>query len=188
MTHKKSSGGLVGKLLTLRATTWLWGALPIPIPVRTAIIWLLNPKFTVGVIGLVRDDQGRVLLLRHTYRPEAPWGLPGGGLRKGERLEECLHREIQEEAGIEVEIESLLSAATDVDRKLVDMIYYCHPLPGQTLATFKPNSEIAEARFCSLGDLPQGMSSGQRKLVQVALLQSSGDRSIAYEPERGEFP
>ncbi len=42
--------------------TWLWGRLPLPRRARTSLIWLLTPKFTVGVVGLVRDDEGRVLL------------------------------------------------------------------------------------------------------------------------------
>src|SRR4051812_39518773 len=106
--------------------THLWGQLPIPGRARSAIIWLLSAKFTVGVSGLVRDEEGRVLLLRHTYRPAWPWGLPGGGLRPGESLEDCLHRELLEETGLEIEIEGLLSAASHYDRKLVDMIFACH--------------------------------------------------------------
>jgi len=150
----------------------LWGRLPLPGMARNWIVWLLSPKFTVGVVGLVRDEQGCVLLLRHTYRPGKPWGLPGGGLRPGERLEDCLRREMHEETGLEVEIDALLSAAAHYDRKLVDMIFTCHLRPGQSLAAFKPNAEVSEARYFAPDELPQGMSRGQRRLILVAVRQA----------------
>ena len=161
-----------------RLTTWLWGRLPLGRRVRNAIVWLLSPKFTVGVAGLVRDERGHILLLRHTYRRRAPWGLPGGGLKPGESLEECLQRELREEVGIEIEVECLLSAAAHYDRRLVDMIFACRPAPGENLSAFSPNSEIAEAHFFALDDLPPDISRSQRQLIKVALRQAAGDRRI----------
>lgn len=49
---------------------------------------------------LVRDDDGRVLLVRHV---EGRWMLPGGAIEPGERPEEAAARECLEEAGIVVE-------------------------------------------------------------------------------------
>jgi len=180
--------GLVGRLLSIGVLTRLWGRLPIPIWARTWIIWLLNPKYTVGVIALVRDDEGRVLLLKHTYRPGWPWGLPGGGLRAGETLEQCLRREVLEESGLEVEVDHLLSAAARTDRKLVDMIFACHPSPGATLDNFKPNAEVEEARFFAPNQMPKDMSRGQRRLIEVALRQAEGEMGITFEPLTGELP
>lgn len=155
---------------------------------RTALMWMLNAKFTVGVVGLVQDGGGNVLLLRHTYRGKRPWGLPGGGLKPGESLEECLRREMREEVGMEIEIEGLLSAAAHFDRRLVDMIFLCRPGQGAGLDSFKRNSEIAEARYFPRGDMPDGLPRGQYKLIQVALRQSGGDMRAKYQPERGETP
>jgi ADP-ribose pyrophosphatase YjhB (NUDIX family) len=154
------------------ALTWLWGRLPLTPRMRTALIWLLSPKFTVGVVALVRDEQGRVLLLRHTYRPGREWGLPGGGLHAHESLEDCLRREVYEETGMQVEIDALLSAAAHRDRRLVDMIFACHPAPGQSLDSFRPNPEVDEARYFAPDELPAEMSRGQRRLLSVALGQA----------------
>ncbi len=61
--------------------------------------WRLFHPITLGArIILLRDD--RVLLVEHTYRPG--WYLPGGGVDKGESLEECIRREAEEEAGATV--------------------------------------------------------------------------------------
>ena len=167
--------------------TYLWGHIPFPRRVRTALIWLLSPKFTVGVVALVRDHKDNILLLRHTYRLARPWGLPGGGLKPGESLEECLRRELREEIGMEVEIEGLLSAAAHFDRRLVDMIFACRPAIGHSLDSFHPNSEIAEARYFHPGSLPEDLSPGMRTLIVTALRQAKGER-VPYVPAEGETP
>lgn len=152
--------------------TWVWARLPIKGRARTALVWLLSPKFVVGVSGLVRDDDGRVLLLKHTYRGNKPWGLPGGGLRPGESLEECLQRELLEETGMRVEIIAMLSGAAHYDRRLVDMIFSCKPLPGESLDNFKPNPEVSEAHYFDVNELPSGIAKGQQRLIKIALEQA----------------
>jgi 8-oxo-dGTP pyrophosphatase MutT (NUDIX family) len=53
-----------------------------------------------SVAALVRDDAGRVLLVRHV---EGRWQLPGGAVDPDERPEEAVRREAREEAGIDIE-------------------------------------------------------------------------------------
>jgi len=72
----------------------------LPSPVKRSLVRLREPSFLGGVLGVVLDDQGRVLLFRHTYRPFAPWGLPSGFLKEGESLEHSIIREIKEETGL----------------------------------------------------------------------------------------
>jgi 8-oxo-dGTP pyrophosphatase MutT (NUDIX family) len=61
--------------------------------------WFVARPVTVGVLGLVVDEGGKVLLVEHTYRNG--WYLPGGGVRRREPLDEALRRELREEVGVE---------------------------------------------------------------------------------------
>ena len=62
-------------------------------------LWLrLRRPVTLGVRVVVRDEEGRVLLVRHSY--VAGWHLPGGGVNKGESLHAAAMRELREEAGL----------------------------------------------------------------------------------------
>jgi ADP-ribose pyrophosphatase YjhB (NUDIX family) len=55
-----------------------------------------------SVAALVRDEDGRVLLVQISERGE--WTLPGGLLEPDERPEDAAAREAHEEAGVELEV------------------------------------------------------------------------------------
>lgn len=58
------------------------------------------------VVGLVWNRRRQLLLCKmHPERGVFPgqWGLPGGGIEPGERMDEALRRELREELGIEID-------------------------------------------------------------------------------------
>jgi nucleoside triphosphatase len=62
-------------------------------------------SFRIITVPLIHNDGGQYLICKMaTDRGVFPgkWGLPGGGLEKGERAEDGLRRDIREELGIEV--------------------------------------------------------------------------------------
>ena len=63
--------------------------------------WRLTGRSSAGISVIGRGDEGRILLVRHSYG-SGRWALPGGGLGRGEDPLACARREIREELGCEL--------------------------------------------------------------------------------------
>jgi len=102
--------------------------------------------------GVVIDNQGRTLLIRHESNPEM-WGSPGGGHDIGETHEETAKRESREETGVEVKLKDVLYARKKYIEKETDSdLGYCM-LTVDFLAKYVKgevsvdDDEIIEARW-----------------------------------------
>ncbi len=81
-----------------------------PVFSREGFVSILNaglPRKRVIGQGLLRDTAGRILLCELTYKRE--WDLPGGVVEVGESPALGLVRELQEELGVTVTIEGLVT-------------------------------------------------------------------------------
>ena len=109
---------------------------------------------------MIKDEQ--VLLIRHTYQPG--WFMPGGGVKRGETLEQAARREAQEEVGAELGELTLLGIYTHIGDFRTDhnILFLCcdFTLDGTH------DSEIAETRFFALNDLPENLALGHRRRLE----------------------
>ena len=129
---------------------------------------------TVGVrLLLVRGND--VLLVRHTYLPG--WYLPGGGVGRGETIEEAARREAAEELGAELGELSLLGVYANRREGKTDhvVVLVCRAF---ALGEMR-DGEIAEARFFSLQALPGDASPGTRRRL-VEYTEGGGPRLAVW--------
>jgi 8-oxo-dGTP diphosphatase len=132
----------------MKLLLWLWGVLPMPNWLRWATLWVVNQKFLVGVSAVVVNEQGEILMFKHTYRGKHPWGLPGGWLMGQEDPARAIEREIYEESGFRVRALFPLRAACTKRYPQLDLIYLARLESG----TFRPSAEVSEFNFFSPED------------------------------------
>ena len=125
----------------------IWRILPMWLHVFA--MRLYRPKFRAAVAAMIFDEQGRILLFKHTYR-KFEWGIPAGGLEYGEQPEKAIVREFFEETGMQIKVEKLLMAESSKEDRNISLIYLCNITSG----TFRESPEISEMKYFDMNDLP----------------------------------
>ena len=115
---------------------------------------------TLGVRAIVRDKEGRILLVRHTYVPG--WYLPGGAVDPGESVGEALAREVLEEAHIRIKAAPRLIGIYFNRRGGNDHVALFEVLEFEQMSVKVRDYEIAEAHFFALDTLPDGITPATR--------------------------
>jgi len=112
----------------------------------------------------LRDSEGRILLLRHSYGAKQ-WALPGGGLSEKEDAVQGATREMQEELGLELAHLTLLGELDEVISRsphhayVFEAIIDDEPRPD--------NREVIEARFFDAEAIPNDISSLTRRRLNL---------------------
>jgi 8-oxo-dGTP pyrophosphatase MutT (NUDIX family) len=129
--------------------------------------WRLSRSLTMGAQGVVLDAEGRVLLVRHTYRPG--WHFPGGGVERNETTLDALTRELAEEAGVAIDEQPQLFAIySNFTFFPSDHIALYVVRNWRQPVTPQPNREIAEVGLFGLDALPEGtIGPVRRRLAEV---------------------
>jgi len=121
----------------------------------------------LGVRGLVQDDQGRVLLIEHTYIKG--WYMPGGGVERGETAEAALAREMVEEAGVEIIGRPTLLSIHDNRRIFPGDHVLIYRIAAWRQVTATQRGEIAQIGFFAPDALPETTTRATRNRIAEAL-------------------
>ena len=116
-----------------------------------------------GTMIAVRDDAGRILLVRHTYGDRRRWELPGGWVQRGEDPEAAARREVAEELGIEVGLDRGGVLAGNWNYKHESLAWFVADWPGGR-GRYDP-VEIAEVRWFSPDALPPHIGQAARAVL-----------------------
>jgi ADP-ribose pyrophosphatase YjhB (NUDIX family) len=130
---------------------------------------------TLGVRAAAYDEAGRVFLVRHTYVPG--WHMPGGGVERGETLNDALIKELREEGNLAITGQPELFAMYFNSRTSPrDHVAFYRCTVSQT-APKLPDREIVESGFFALDALPEGVTAATtRRLAELAGRAEVSDR------------
>jgi NADH pyrophosphatase NudC (nudix superfamily) len=115
-----------------------------------------NPKPGVSVLV---EEAGRLLLGRRAVDPgKGRWDMLGGFIELGETAEQAAHREVLEEAGLQITLKrylgSFLAAYGPRRVPVLDFGFMAAPTGG----ILRPASDVAEVRWFPAADLPQDLA------------------------------
>lgn len=134
---------------------------------------MTTPRHSVAVAGVVVREDGRVLVVQR--RDNGRWEAPGGVLEQDETFEQGVQREIAEETGVTVTVESLSGVYKNMTIGVVALVYRCRPVSGE--ATPTPESQRVE--WLTVDEIQQRMKPAYAIRVLDAL--TAGPSSRAHD-------
>ena len=128
--------------------------------------------------GCLFDDRGRVLLQKRS--DSGKWGFPGGAIELGETPEEAAIREVKEETGLDVQVETLIGIYTDSDIKYpngdeahsICIAYRLKAVSGQLACD---GVETAALQYFAMDELPE-MFCKQHEELKADIIRLYGDQ------------
>lgn len=121
------------------------------------------------MVAVIVDEQERVLLTRRSIPPfKNMWVMPGGKIDLGEPILTALKREVDEEVGLEIEVERLIDVFEHVtpgedNCHYIILFYLCRPVHFELQHN---QDEVLEATWVPRHLLPQyQMPDGTRYIL-----------------------
>ena len=129
-------------------------------------------KPSIAVDGVLIKN-GKILLIKRKNEPfKGKWALPGGFVEYGEKVEDAVLREFQEEVGIKAKIKKLLGVYSDPKRDPrghVISVVFLLEAEGEP----KAGDDAADAKFFSLDELPP-LAFDHEKIIKDAIREIKG--------------
>ena len=134
-------------------------------------LWFVFRPHVYGAAAIVVTPAGRVVLVRHSYRPH--WYLPGGGRKRDEPAEAAILRELREEIGLTAHA-SLREIGTFLHRPDHRHGHTTLFLASGAEYRFRPSLEIEAAIEVDPENLPADCAERTRTLIAEWLATGQG--------------
>ncbi len=108
-----------------------------------------DPKVAVGVV--VEKDGGIVLGKRNHDPMQGCWSFPSGFVDAGEVTEDAARREVEEETGVQVQLDRMLGVYSRPGERVIFIAYAGHVIGGELVA----GEECIEVRVFAPDQLPE---------------------------------
>lgn len=116
----------------------------------------LQGRFTLGVIGVLIDQENRILLVEHVFHPKVPWGLPGGWVNRNESPTIAVAREFHEETSLRVQVVTPLEVWTNHFLKNhVNMAFIVELVDPTDLNKIVLSSELLDYQWVPRDKIPR---------------------------------
>jgi 8-oxo-dGTP pyrophosphatase MutT (NUDIX family) len=123
----------------------------------------LRRSMLLGARVAALNEHGQVLLVHQTYATS--WILPGGGVERGETVEQAATRELFEEANVVATAPMQFHGFFSNDASLRGDHLAVFVSRQFDARPFTPTREIKAAQFFDPGKLPDGMDEGSRRRI-----------------------
>ncbi len=120
----------------------------------------MKNKFTIGVFGIIKDENNNVLLVLRN--DSNLWTLPGGGLKEGESPWQGVIREIKEETGYDVEVIRLIGVYSKPKKNEIVLLFKCKIIGGK----MRLNEEAKDIRYFSPKEIPENTIPKQAERIK----------------------
>lgn len=136
---------------------------------------VVYPRLAPAVMALVRRAPDELLLARSPRFPPGMYSALAGFVEPGETLEQCLHREVQEEVGVRVEnLRYFASQPWPFPHSLM-IAFVCDWADGEIRVDALEIEDAKWFRIAGLPQLPQPISIA-RRLIDAAVREMRGEQ------------
>lgn len=122
-----------------------------------------QPRFTIGVVGVLVNEVGHILIVEHVFHPQISWGLPGGWIGRNEEPAEAVVRELEEELQLNITVKQILYVEKP-SKNHIDMAFLCE----SSNSIGKLSNELLSYQWADPSQFPP-LKKFHKKAIKIAL-------------------